>query len=90
MAHVQFTPALRRFAPSLDSFESEAATVAQLLEEIDRRYPGLKDYLVDERGALRQHVNIFVGEDLVRDKEALSDALDPDDQVYILQALSGG
>lgn len=90
MAHVQFTPALRRFAPALAPFEAEATTVAELLLRIEERFPGLRAYLVDERGALRQHVNIFIGEDLIHDKLSLSDALQPTDEVYILQSLSGG
>jgi len=68
----------------------EAETVADLVTALNRHYPGIADYLIDEQGALRKHVNIFVGETLVHDRRALSDTLDADDEVYVMQALSGG
>ena len=90
MVRVTFTPALKRFYPNLNALEIEAGNVASLLDAVDSAHPGLRAYLVDDRGALRQHVNIFIGEDLIRDKVALSDALSDGDEVYIMQALSGG
>ena len=66
------------------------ATVGQVIDELERRHPGLASYLVDETGRLRRHVNVFVGEEPVRDRAALSDRLGPDARVFILQALSGG
>lgn len=90
MARVMFTPHLRRFFPGLSELSLRAATVAELLVALEQKHPGLSGYLVDERGALRRHVNIFVRGELVRDRERLGDALGPDDEVHIMQALSGG
>lgn len=90
MPQVSFTSALKRFFPDLDEVEVEAGTVVELLEQLEKRHPGLKDYLVDERGRLRKHVNIYIGEDLVEDRERLSDPVRASDQVLIFQALSGG
>jgi molybdopterin converting factor small subunit len=90
MPHVRFTSHLRKFFPGLDAISVEADTVADLVAVLNRRYPGLADYLIDEQGGLRKHVNIFVGDTLVRDRRALRDTLDADDEVYVMQALSGG
>ena len=90
MASVRFTSALRRFYPDLAPQQIEADTVAGILNQLDQAYPGLKTYLVDERGRLRKHVNIYIGEELVRDREGLKDAVDPGDEILIFQALSGG
>ncbi len=90
MPTVKFTRALKRFYPSLAPLDIEGATVAQVVNQLDVSYPGLKDYIVDERGHLRQHVNIFVSNTLVKDRQTLSDALSEKDEVYIMQALSGG
>ncbi len=90
MPTVQFTPILKRFFPSLTPSRFSAAKVADLLSQLELQYPGLQDYLVDEQGQLRRHVNIFVNNELIRDKERLSDTLGPDDEVFIMQALSGG
>lgn len=68
----------------------EKSTVSQLLDGVEEAHPGLKDYIVDETGALRKHVNIFIGNDMVNDRERLSDQLTDKDEVYIMQALSGG
>jgi len=90
MPKVNFTSALRRFYPDLEPFEVKAEKVSDILEHLNQRYPGLTDYLVDEQGRLRQHVNIFIGERLIKDKIKLQDKLSDQDEVFIMQALSGG
>lgn len=90
MPNVKFTSALNRFFPNLRGGSFEGSTVAEVVAALDKNYPGLSDYIVDERGALRKHVNIFVGNTMVRDRDGLSDPLSKDAQVYIFQALSGG
>jgi hypothetical protein len=90
MAYVKFTPNLKRFFPDLQPVEIEADTVADVLAVVDARWKGLADYIVDEQGCLRKHVNIFIGDELISDKQNLSDAVDSDTQIYIMQALSGG
>ncbi|MCY3917404.1 MAG: MoaD/ThiS family protein [Chloroflexi bacterium] len=90
MAQVKFTPNLKRFFPDLCECEIEAATVAEIIAAVDRRWRGLGDYIIDEQGALRKHVNIFVGDELLRDKLALSDPVSANTKIYIVQALSGG
>jgi molybdopterin converting factor small subunit len=87
---VRFTNHLRRFFPSLDEVTVDGATVADVVAAVETLYPGLADYIVDEQGSLRKHVNIFVGDALVRDRRALSDTVSGDDEIFILQALSGG
>ncbi len=90
MPRVSFTSALKRFYPSLESQAVEAQTVAEMLNKLEKQYPGLKDYLVDELGRLRKHVNIYIGEQLVSDREGLGDQVGEEDEVLIFQALSGG
>lgn len=91
MAQVTFTRHLQRFFPTLrESEEVPGGTVREVLAELEKRYPGFTLYIVDETGRLRRHVNIFVGQDPIYDREALSDKVSPSDQVFILQALSGG
>ncbi|CAM2068720.1 MoaD/ThiS family protein [Sulfidibacter corallicola] len=90
MAHVQFTRNLKRFFPDLEPVEIQSDTVSDLVRELDVRHPHLASYIVDDRGALRRHVNIFVNERMIQDRETLSDALSTDAKVFIVQALSGG
>ena len=90
MAHVTFTRHLQRFFPELADGEVAGATVREIVDALERRHPGIASYIVDETGRLRRHVNVFVGEEPIRDREHLGDAVGPTDNVFILQALSGG
>jgi sulfur-carrier protein len=90
MPRVSFTPHLRRFFPNLDECDVDAATVRAVVDELERRHPGLASYIVDETGRLRRHVNIFVGDEPIYDRANLSDAVAADGRVFIAQALSGG
>ena len=90
MAHVSFTLHLLRYFPTLAEGEVPGSTVREVIDELDRRYPGFASYIVDETGRLRRHVNVFVGEEPVRDRERLADAVTPGDRISILQARSGG
>ncbi len=91
MARVNFTSHLRRFFPDLEDGEGVVGrTVADVVRVLNARHPGLADYLIDESGALRQHVNVFVEEVRVADRVALTDPVEDDTRLFILQALSGG
>ena len=67
--------------------EASGATLAELLAELDRRYPGLRFRVIDEQGQMRGHMRFFVNSEQVFD---LTHALRPTDEVYLVQALSGG
>ncbi|MEM7658894.1 MAG: MoaD/ThiS family protein [Bacteroidota bacterium] len=90
MPTVRFTPALQRFFPGIKPQESAADTVAKLLQELEINIPGLQAYLLDDQGQLRQHVNIFLDGEMLVDEQGLSDSLVKVEEVYIMQALSGG
>lgn len=90
MPLVKFTKNLQRFFSDIQTINVEGETVAEVVAALDQYYPGLTAYLLDDRGALREHVNIFVNEELIQDRQTLTDALEAHDQVYVLQALSGG
>lgn len=90
MATVRFTYALKRFFPELKEQTIDATTVSELLDALEGTFNGLKGYVVDERGRLRKHVNIYVNNSHIKDEERLSDELTDSCEVYIMQALSGG
>jgi len=89
MARIVFTANLERHL-SCPPGECDAGTVRQALETVFKDNPQLRSYLVDEHGRLRQHVNIFVGEEMIADREKLSDKVGTNDEIYVFQALSGG
>ena len=90
MPTVKFTSALRRFFPDLKDTRVEAKTIQELFNVLEIKYPGLSNYLVDDSGKLRQHVNVFIKDELIQDREHLTDFIKPQDEVLIFQALSGG
>ena len=91
MALLKFTRHLVRFFPDLQNPTAvSGATIAELIKNVDEQHPGLAAYIVDERGVLRKHVNIFLRGDLIQDRQTLQDAVADTDEVYIFQALSGG
>jgi hypothetical protein len=91
MVRVKVTRHLQRYFPDLSSIEEvEGATVADVVAALNRSFPGIASYILDDQGALRQHVNIFLGADLVRDRQFLGDPVPDGAQLFIFQALSGG
>ncbi|HXS42325.1 MAG TPA: MoaD/ThiS family protein [Stellaceae bacterium] len=89
MPTVTFTTALQRFLTA-PSAEVEAATVGEALGRVFAANPALRGYVLDDQGALRRHVAVYVNGEPVRDRLRLADPLGPRDQVYVLQALTGG
>ena len=89
MPTVVFTSALRRF---LDVPEArvDAATVGDALAGVFVACRVLRGYVLDDQGALRPHVAIYVNGQPVRDRTRLSDPVAGDDEIYVFQALTGG
>ncbi len=65
-------------------------TVREILEGAFAANERLRGYVVDERGALRKHVNVFIDGSQIHDRMHLSDPVLPGGEVYVMQALSGG
>ncbi len=89
MARIELTPNLARhgdFRPG----EAPGETVAAILAHFFSAQPTLKGYVLDDQGRLRKHMVVFVDGRAIRDRASLSDAVSPNSEVYIMQALSGG
>jgi hypothetical protein len=92
MPTVETTSHLYRFFPQLKgrTIKVPAGSVAQILKSVDEIAPGFSDYVIDERGALRRHVNLCINDTVVVDRKTLTDQVQDDGTVYIFQALTGG
>jgi sulfur-carrier protein len=92
MAQVELTRHLKEIFPALEKapFEFDVTSVADVVAELDKLAPGVGFYICDELGRLRKHVNVFVGDEMVCDRTALTDRVTPGSRVFIAQALSGG
>ena len=89
MPTVSFTSALQRFleAPSL---QVEGGTVRAALDAVFVQRAALRSYVLDDQGAVRRHVAIYINGEALKDRTDLSDPVGADDEIYVFQALSGG
>ena len=85
--NVYIPDALRSYTDERRHVEADGATLGAVLVDLDRRYPGIRFRMIDEQDAIRRHMRIFVNGDEVR---ALDVPLKNFDEVFIVQALSGG
>ena len=81
---------LRQYCGKARTLDVSGPTVRAVLAEIEREYPALYVNVCDETGAVRRHINIFVNDDHMRDRDGLDSTLAPGDEVTILPAVSGG
>ena len=77
---------LKKLAGDQAEHELEAATVADLLRALEQRHPALAGWILDERGRIRRHINVFVNGEREREDSAVA----PGDRVEVLPAISGG
>lgn len=89
MARVSFTGNLKRHL-ACPPATVEATTVRQALEAVFAANPPLRSYILDDQGRLRRHVNVFVNTTMIADRARQSDPIGAADEIYVLQALSGG
>jgi sulfur-carrier protein len=89
MAEVHFTAWLRQWAPS-GPVAVSGATVGEALAALFEQEPQLKSYVVDERGALRKHVCIFVDGTRLAREATMRHPVATGSKLYVMQALSGG
>ncbi|MBW2941582.1 MoaD/ThiS family protein [Zhongshania aquimaris] len=83
---------LFRFFPQLQDqkITVPGGSVANVIHAVESMAPGFSHYILDERGALRRHVNLSINDSIVIDRKTLSDRVPEDGTLFIFQALSGG
>jgi len=89
VATVSFTPNLERHV-ECPTQEIEGDSVRAVLDAVFARNPRLRGYVLDDQGALRRHMMVFVDGQQIADRERLSDPVRPTSEIYVMQALSGG
>ena len=89
MPNVSFTQNLQRHLPA-PSMTVVGASVRACLDAVFAEHDQLRGYVVDEHGAVRKHIVVFVNGRPIADRAQQSDGVMPDDEIYVMQALSGG
>jgi molybdopterin synthase sulfur carrier subunit len=78
---------LRSYTGGKSAVEAGGGTVGELLEGMDRAYPGIRFRMIDERGRIREHIKLFVNGEQVQE---LGAALEAASEVHVICAISGG
>ena len=86
MPVVRLRGPLKRLADDRAEHAIEGDSVGELLRELEREHPATCGWILDERGAVRRHINVFVNGELGDPDTAVA----PDDKIDVLPALSGG
>jgi adenylyltransferase/sulfurtransferase len=86
---VRIPTPLRTLTGGADEVKAAGATVGEVIEDLERKHPGIRDRLLDDKG-VRRFVNIYVGEEDVRFLEGLKTQLKAGDQISIVPAIAGG
>jgi sulfur-carrier protein len=89
MAKVAFTPNIQRHVACPET-EAVGTTVHEVLSAVFAGNPRARSYVLDDQGALRRHMTIFVDGRQIIDRERLTDTVGRHSSVYVFQALSGG
>lgn len=84
---IRMAALLHSYTGGAKVIEFEAATIGEAITALDRRFPGIGFRIVDEQGQIRPHMNIFLGEEKVRD---IAVSIEGPAEIYIVGALSGG
>jgi hypothetical protein len=89
MPRVVFAPHVLKHVDCPPS-ERAGRTVRECLDAVFAERPVVRGYILDDQGHLRKHVVVYLGDQTVVDRERLSDPVEPDGEIFVFQALSGG
>lgn len=86
MPVVRLRAPLSELAGGKRELELEGATVAEVLKALEREHPDTRGWILDERGAIREHINVFVNKEYGREETSVT----PSDYLHVIPAISGG
>jgi MoaD family protein len=86
---VRIPASMRSLTGGADEVAVAGATVADVIADLEARFPGMKDRLMDEKG-VRRFINVFVGDEDIRFLDGLATALSAGDKISIVPAIAGG
>jgi len=87
---VRIPTILRTYTGGASEVSAVGSTLKEVLDSLDQSYPGIKGRIIDEQGALRRFVNVYVGNDDVRFLDGLDTPLGEGSQVSVIPAVAGG
>ena len=89
-AKVRIPTPLCKLTNNEELVEVEAVTVAEAFQQLQARFPGIQERLLDETGAVRRFVNVYVNEEDIRFLQNQNTPIKPGDEISIIPAIAGG
>lgn len=90
MATVRIPTPLRKLTEGKEEVAAAGTTVGQVIEDLDKSYPGIKARICDDSGQVRRFVNIFANDEDIRFLQNLDTPVKDGDEVSIVPAIAGG
>ncbi|HEV8342552.1 MAG TPA: ubiquitin-like small modifier protein 1 [Candidatus Binatia bacterium] len=90
LVRVRVPTPLRKFTNGADEVNAQGNTVRVLVEDLERKFPGIKERICDENGKIRRFVNVYVNGDDIRFLQNLETSLKEGDNISIVPAIAGG
>jgi molybdopterin converting factor small subunit len=87
---VRIPTILRTYTGGASEVSAEGATLAEVLDDLDANHPGIRARVLDDQGAIRRFVNVYVGNDDVRFLDALETKTPDGVQISVIPAVAGG
>ena len=87
---VRIPTPLRRYTGGAEEVAVDAETVSAVVEDLERKFPGIKERLCDEQGRVRRFVNVYVNGDDIRFLSSLETTVKDGDEISIVPAIAGG
>ncbi|HHD10920.1 MAG TPA: MoaD/ThiS family protein [Deltaproteobacteria bacterium] len=87
---VRIPTPLRKLTEGKDEVTAEGSTVKEVIEDLEKRYPGIKERICEEDGSIRKFVNLYVNDEDIRFKNNLDTELKDGDELSIIPAIAGG
>jgi molybdopterin synthase sulfur carrier subunit len=87
---VRIPTPLQKFTKNQSEVQAEGASVREVLDDLDRSFPGLRERLCDDRGAIRKFVNLYLNDEDIRFMEGEKTSLKDGDELAIIPAIAGG
>lgn len=87
---VRIPAPLRKLTKDQAVVESNGSTVEEILSDLEKNYPGIKERICDETGQIRRFINIFLNGEDIRFKEGAKTKISGDSEISIIPAIAGG
>jgi len=90
MPTIRIPTPLRKLTNEQEVVQAAGSTVEEIIADLDKNFPGLKERICDENGGIRRFVNVFINDEDIRFLDEKATAVKESDEISIVPAIAGG